>query len=53
MGVFFGAGAALMALWLCLRLVPRTFGLAFWLGKTGFTAAAAATVLYLISKGTP
>lgn len=53
MGLIFGTGAALMSLWLVLRLVPRTLGLTFWLGKTGLTAGTAALVLYYLLKGAP
>lgn len=53
MGLIFGAGAALMALWVFVRLLPKAVGLTFWLAKTGFTAAAASMVLYLVLKGSP
>ncbi|WP_216824626.1 hypothetical protein [Paragemmobacter aquarius] len=48
MGLIFGAGAAVMALWMVLRLLPKAVGLTVWLGTTGFTAATAAIVLYML-----
>ena len=53
MGLIFGAGTALMALLLLLRLLPRMFGLGLFLAKTGFTATAAALFLYYMLKGSP
>lgn len=51
MGFIFGTGATLAALWMLARLLPKAIGLTFWLGSTGFTAGAAALVLYVLSKG--
>lgn len=48
MGLIFGTGAALMALWMVLRLLPKAVGVTVWLGTTGFTAATAAVVLYMV-----
>lgn len=48
MGLVFGTGAAVMALWMVLRMLPKAVGLAVWLGTTGFTAVTAAAVLYLV-----
>ncbi len=53
MGLFLGAGAALMALWLVLRLASSAFGLTLWIGKTAFTAVTATVVLYLVTKEAP
>lgn len=53
MAFFFGAGAAVITLLMVLRLVPKAFGLAFWLAKTGLTAATASIVLYLVLRGSP
>lgn len=53
MGLLFGSGAALMALFMLLRFIPKAVGLAVWFGTTGFTAVAAALVLYFAARGTP
>lgn len=53
MGLILGSGTALMALLLLVRFVPKALGLGLWLGTTGFTAATAAMILYMVLKGSP
>lgn len=50
MGLIFGLGSALMAIFFLARLLPRLIGLSFWLGSAGITAGTALAVLYLASK---
>ncbi len=51
MGLIFGTGAAIAALLMLVKLLPRAIGLTFWLGTTGFTATAATLILYVLLKG--
>lgn len=51
MGLLFGVGTALMALVFAVRLVPKLFGLALWLGSAGVSGGAAFALIYLYAKG--
>ncbi|MBC2836110.1 hypothetical protein H7F16_11390 [Gemmobacter straminiformis] len=51
MGLLFGVGTMLVALVFVVRLVPKLFGLALWLGSAGASAGAAFFLIYLYAKG--
>lgn len=51
MGLLFGVGTALMVLVFAVRLLPKLFGLALWLGSAGVSGGAAFALLYLYAKG--
>lgn len=53
MGLIFGAGAMLMALFVAFRLLPKLVGLTVWLGTVGFSAVMATLVIYMVMKGSP
>ena len=46
MGLLFGVGTVLMALFLSVRVLPKLVGLAFWLGSVSITGGTALILLY-------
>lgn len=53
MGLLFGVGTVLMALFLAVKLLPKLVGLAFWLGSVSVTGGAALVLLYHFASVAP
>lgn len=50
MGLLFGLGTALVALWVVLRLVPKLVALSIWLGSVAVTGASALVIMYILES---
>ena len=48
MGLLFGIGTAIFALWFTLRLVPKLIGMSVWLGSAAVTGTAALAIMYIL-----
>jgi hypothetical protein len=53
MGLIFGAGSALLALLMLVRLLPRLLALSVWLGSAAITGGLAFTLLYAYAGSAP
>lgn len=53
MGLLFGVGTMLMALFLAVKILPRLVGLAFWLGSVSITGGTALVLLYHFAAAAP